>query len=79
MTTSRLLPRTAFVLAALLASGCAHKAATYDAPPTITVVEAPISDANANGNATADKANAASATTAVKAEGKADVKAATVK
>ena len=61
MTTSRLLPRTAFVLAALLASGCAHKAATYDAPPTITVVEAPISDANANanGNATADKANAA--------------------
>ena len=46
MTTSRLLPRAAFVLAVLLASGCAHKAASYDAPPTITVVEAPITDAN---------------------------------
>ncbi len=46
MTTSRLLPRAALVLAALLASGCAHKAASYDAPPTITVVEAPIADAN---------------------------------
>lgn len=44
MTTSRLLPRAAFVLAALLASGCAHNAATQEAPPTITVVEAPMAD-----------------------------------
>jgi phospholipid-binding lipoprotein MlaA len=42
MTTSRLLPRAALVLAALLASGCAHKAASQDAPPTVTVVEAPM-------------------------------------
>ncbi len=45
MTTSRLLPRAAFVLAALLASGCAHNAATQDAPPTITVVETSASEA----------------------------------
>ena len=44
MTTSRLLPRAAFVLAALLASGCAHNAATQEAPPTITVLEAPMAD-----------------------------------
>lgn len=40
MTTPRLLPRAAFILAALLASGCAHKAASLDAPPPVTVVEA---------------------------------------
>lgn len=44
MTTSRLLPRAAFVLAALLASGCAHRAASQDAPPAATVVEAPATD-----------------------------------
>lgn len=41
MTTSRLLPRVALVLAALLASGCAHKAASQDAPPAVTIVGAP--------------------------------------
>lgn len=46
MTTSRLLPRAALVLAALLASGCAHKAAA-DAQPTVTVIEAPAADAAA--------------------------------
>lgn len=46
MTTSRLLPRAALVLAALLASGCAHKAAA-DAQPTVTVIEAPAVDASA--------------------------------
>ncbi|MES2672332.1 MAG: VacJ family lipoprotein [Pseudomonadota bacterium] len=46
MTTSRLLPRAALVLAALLASGCAHKNAT-DAQPTVTVIEAPAADAAA--------------------------------
>jgi phospholipid-binding lipoprotein MlaA len=45
MTTSRLPPRAAFVLAALLASGCAHKAASQDAPPATTVVEAPATNA----------------------------------
>lgn len=44
MTTSRLLPRAAFVLATLLASGCAHKASTQAAPPAITVIEAPMVD-----------------------------------
>lgn len=44
MTTLRLLPRAALVLAALLASGCAHKNAT-DAQPTVTVIEAPAADA----------------------------------
>ena len=43
MTTSRLLPRAALVLAALLASGCAHKAAA-DAQPTVTVIEAPAAE-----------------------------------
>jgi phospholipid-binding lipoprotein MlaA len=46
MTTSRLLPRAAFVLAALLASGCAHKAASLEAPSAIIVVEAPATDAD---------------------------------
>lgn len=40
MTTTRLLRRAALVLAALLASGCAHKAASQHTPPTIAVVEA---------------------------------------
>jgi phospholipid-binding lipoprotein MlaA len=43
MTTSRLLPRAALVLAALLASGCAHKAAA-DTQPTVTVIEAPAAE-----------------------------------
>lgn len=46
MTTSRLLPRAAFVLAALLASGCAHRAASQDAPPAAAIVEASITDAS---------------------------------
>lgn len=46
MTTSRLLPWAALVLAALLASGCAHKAAA-DAQPTVTVIEAAAADAAA--------------------------------
>ncbi len=49
MTTSRLLPRAALVLAALFASGCAHKAAT-DTQPTVTVIEAPAADAAAAGS-----------------------------
>lgn len=40
MTTSRLLPRATLALAALLASGCAHKAASHDTPPAATIVEA---------------------------------------
>ena len=36
----RLFPRAAFVLAVLLASGCAHKAASHDVPPATQVVEA---------------------------------------
>ena len=44
MTTPRLLPRAALVLATLLASGCAHKAASLDAPPLMTVVEATATD-----------------------------------
>ncbi len=43
MTTSRLHPRAALVLAALLASGCAHKTAA-EAQPTVTVIEAPAAD-----------------------------------
>lgn len=50
MMTQRLSPRAAFVLAALLASGCAHKAATQDAPPMVTVVQAPIADPSADAN-----------------------------
>ena len=52
MTTSRLLPRAALVLAALLASGCAHKAAA-DTQPTVTVIEAPAADATAEAAETA--------------------------
>lgn len=68
MTTSRLLPRAAFVLAALLASGCAHKAATQEAPPTVTVVEAavaepPVTDTPMDGSTTAADAVAAAAAT----------------
>ena len=55
MTTSRLLPRAAFVLAALLASGCAHNAATQEAPPTISVIEAP-AEAGMDGSGTAAEA-----------------------
>lgn len=41
MMTPRLLPQAAFVLATLLASGCAHDAARSDAPPpAATVVQA---------------------------------------
>jgi phospholipid-binding lipoprotein MlaA len=40
MNPYRLLPRAAFLAAALLASGCAHQAATQDAPPPMTVVDA---------------------------------------
>ncbi|NOT88199.1 MAG: VacJ family lipoprotein [Lysobacter sp.] len=69
MTTSRLLPRAAFVLAALLASGCAHRAASQDAPPSTTVVEAPATDAGiANtdiGPSPDDAGAAASATEAM--------------
>ena len=43
MKTSRLLPRAAFVLAALFASGCAHKTAS-ETQPTVTVIEAPAAD-----------------------------------
>ena len=46
MTTSRLLPQAALVLAALLASGCAHKAASLAAAPTSTIVEAPAAGAD---------------------------------
>lgn len=53
MTTSRLLPRAAFVLATLLASGCAHNAATQEAPPTITVIEASAIEAPMADTATA--------------------------
>ena len=65
MTTSRLLPRAAFVLAALFASGCAHKAATYDAPTAITVIEAPISDDANTAMGTANAASPAADTNAV--------------
>ncbi len=48
MTISRILPRAAFVLASLLASGCAHKAAAMqDTSPTVTVVESTAVDATA--------------------------------
>ena len=70
MTTSRLLPRAAFVLAALLASGCAHKAASQDAPPTATVVEAPATDTGIAdiGPSADDSGTAAFATTAMDAD-----------
>jgi phospholipid-binding lipoprotein MlaA len=71
MTTSRLPPRAAFVLAALLASGCAHRAASQDAPLAATVVEAPASDTGiaANIGPSPDDARAAmSATAAMNAD-----------
>jgi phospholipid-binding lipoprotein MlaA len=75
MTTSRLPPRAAFVLAALLASGCAHKTATQEAPPTITVVEAAVVEAPMADTTTDTAADAAtaSAADAVPAEARADV------
>ncbi len=69
MTTSRLLPRAAFVLAALLASGCAHRAASQDAPPAATVVEAPTTDTGiADGPSAGDPGTAPSATAAMNAD-----------
>lgn len=62
MTTSRLLPRAAFVLAALLASGCAHKATTQDTPPTISVIEAPMADTATAGVEQPAQSEAAAAT-----------------
>lgn len=56
MMMSRLLPRAAFVLAALLASGCAHEAARHDAPPAATVIEAPAAVDAAMAQVTADNA-----------------------
>jgi phospholipid-binding lipoprotein MlaA len=64
MTTSRLPPRAAFVLAALLASGCAHRAASQDAPPAVTVVEAPATDTGIANERPVDAAAAGSATAA---------------
>ncbi|GAA4804177.1 VacJ family lipoprotein [Lysobacter hankyongensis] len=40
MNQHRLLPRAAFLAAALFASGCAHQAVTQDAPPPVAVVAA---------------------------------------
>ena len=54
MMLSRLLPRAAFVLAALLASGCAHEAARHETPPATTVVEAPAAVDAAMAQATVD-------------------------
>lgn len=45
MNQHRLLPRAAFLAAALFASGCAHQAVTQDAPPPIAVVAAAPADA----------------------------------
>lgn len=53
---SRLLPRAAFVVAALLASGCAHEAARHDAPPVATVIEAPAAADAAMPQATVENA-----------------------
>jgi phospholipid-binding lipoprotein MlaA len=61
MTTSRLLPRIVLVLAALLASGCVHKATTLDAPPETVVIEAPAAEATAADSAAADAVQAARA------------------
>jgi phospholipid-binding lipoprotein MlaA len=62
-------PRAALMLAALLASGCTHKAATHDAPPVATVIVAeaepqasPASDMSATGE-TVDSGSAANAET----------------
>ncbi|MFZ2754475.1 MAG: VacJ family lipoprotein [Lysobacteraceae bacterium] len=64
MMTSRLLSRAAFVLAALLASGCAHKAASQDAPPAPTIVEASVTNTGiANAEPPADAAAAAAPAT----------------
>ncbi len=68
MTTSRLLPRAAFVLATLLASGCAHRAASQDAAPAATIVEATVTDGGIpNPEPSADGA-AAPATVAANAD-----------
>lgn len=77
MTTSRLLPRAAFVLAALLASGCAHRAASQDAPPTATIVEAPAADAGIAdiGPSADDSGTATSATAAMDADDDAGTRA----
>ena len=82
MTTSRLLPRAALVLAALLASGCAHKAAA-DAQPTVTVIEAPAADTVVSGppetapaQAPADVAYAAQDTASGTVEAQSDAGAA---
>ena len=56
MNPYRLLPRAAFLAAALLARGCAHKAATQDAPPPMTVVDATPADATAATETTAKAA-----------------------
>jgi phospholipid-binding lipoprotein MlaA len=57
MMMSRLLPRVAFVLAALFASGCAHEAALHDAPPPVaTVIEAPAAVDAAMAQAAVDNA-----------------------
>ncbi len=67
MTTPRLLPRAALVLATLLASGCAHKAASLDAPPVMTVVEATATDSSTIAQQPpADTAEAASAAVTAK-------------
>lgn len=69
MTTPRLLPRAALVLATLLASGCAHKAASLDAPPVMTVVEATATDSSTIvGQPPADTAEAAPAAMAAKSD-----------
>lgn len=56
MMMSRLPLRAAFVLAALLASGCAHEAARHEAPPAATVIEAPAAVDAAMAQATVDDA-----------------------
>lgn len=45
MNQHRLLPRAAFLAAALFASGCAHQAVTQDAPPPVAVIAAEPADA----------------------------------
>jgi phospholipid-binding lipoprotein MlaA len=47
MMLSRPLLRAAFVLAALLVSGCMHESAKHEAPPTTTVIAAHAIDATA--------------------------------
>ena len=48
MNQYRLLPRAAFLVAALFASGCAHQAVTQDAPPPVAVVAAAPADTAAD-------------------------------